>query len=652
MGALGVRLSSGVFYMEVELLEMKPPCYPQFGFAGASFASSDDYQGQGVGDDAISWAVDGERGKRWHGEGQRLAGPKWKEGDVIGLAVNLGAGALYVSVNGVYPDGGPAFERGVVPGGAVGEWLYPALSAANMRVRCNLGAGGFKHAPPPAPPAPPLYPGEVGDRHCETTVMLLLTPPAAPVVVGATTASAAQLAAGKLTSTRLTELLAQPGSSVATTTGGPGAGDGGAAQPAVLASDEERARGAQALPQRECLEWEARSARVLGQPKEAIERDATDAEARHARAGTAVVGVVLPMAPARAKQRLQGVRAVVAQIVGLPDAEGGGEAGGAGVRVVRVSGRTTSYCAVPSVAELRRLLAERSNADLRAHAAAAWGVAPADGAARADVVAAVVDAFARRELRKELAAALRGALEGMGAAGLEAALGPLLAEWNAAVSPAAPLEERMAAAAAALGSAARWEEVAAWAGLFRVRMQGRTRLGLEELMAREGERIGKFGLTRGEVLALYLYTGPEFVPMNGILRSFPLSLLDLLAGNTLCTTLFCISSALKKVATGTELPRSGKVYRGLGKMSLPAQFWVPHGDPAWRGGVERAFMSTTAERLVALFYANGRGTVVEISVGRIQIGGDVKFISMVTHAPRYTAVTVTPYFLIVEFHLF
>jgi hypothetical protein len=36
-----------------------------------------------------------------------------------------------------------------------------------------------------------------------------------------------------------------------------------------------------------------------------------------------------------------------------------------------------------------------------------------------------------------------------------------------------------------------------------------------------------------------------------------------------------------------------------------------------------------ADKGVALVYANGRGTVVEISVGRIQIGGDVSFLSMV-----------------------
>jgi hypothetical protein len=78
-------------------------------------------------------------------------------------------------------------------------------------------------------------------------------------------------------------------------------------------------------------------------------------------------------------------------------------------------------------------------------------------------------------------------------------------------------------------------------------------------------------------------------------------------------------------------------------MLLPAQFWVPHGSPAWRGGVERAFMSTTADKDVALFYANGKGTVVEISVGRIQIGGDVSFLSMVrTLSPPSSALGCRP----------
>jgi hypothetical protein len=242
----------------------------------------------------------------------------------------------------------------------------------------------------------------------------------------------------------------------------------------------------------------------------------------------------------------------------------------------------------------------------------------------------------RRELQSDFAAALRDGFGSMDARLLDSALDALLQDWRPSPpslgtpsAPAASREERIAAVVAELNSVARWEAVAGWTGLFRVRLQGRLRAGISELIIRENYRIKQYQLGKGEVLALHLYTGPEFVLMNGILRNFPQTIVDLLCGNTMCTTLFCISSALKKIGRGTELPRSGKVYRGLGKMLLPSQFWVQHDTPAWRGGVERAFMSTTADKSVALFYASGRGTVVEISVGRIQIGGDVSFLSMV-----------------------
>ena len=76
-------------------------------------------------------------------------------------------------------------------------------------------------------------------------------------------------------------------------------------------------------------------------------------------------------------------------------------------------------------------------------------------------------------------------------------------------------------------------------------------------------------------------------------------------------------------------------------MLLPSQFWVPHGEPAWRGGVEKAFMSTTADKAVALHYAKGKGTIVEIDVGRIQIGGDVSFLSMVRPPPPPPPIALT-----------
>ena len=50
--------------------------------------------------------------------------------------------------------------------------------------------------------------------------------------------------------------------------------------------------------------------------------------------------------------------------------------------------------------------------------------------------------------------------------------------------------------------------------------------------------------------------------MNGICRNYPPSIAELLEGdatvgsNRLCTTLFCISSALKKLSQTTPLPDS------------------------------------------------------------------------------------------------
>ncbi len=98
--------------------------------------------------------------------------------------------------------------------------------------------------------------------------------------------------------------------------------------------------------------------------------------------------------------------------------------------------------------------------------------------------------------------------------------------------------------------------------LHRGRIQGRTRLGLVALMEREKVKIEQYGLTASEVLGAHIYTGATFVPLNAICRSFPQIILDLLKGdgtvpdNRMCTTLFCISSCLKKLSQHTELPES------------------------------------------------------------------------------------------------
>ncbi|CAM9848886.1 unnamed protein product, partial [Discosporangium mesarthrocarpum] len=45
----------------------------------------------GVGDDNHSWACDGLRGMKWHGS---MAPWRWKQGDVMGCAVDLCAGNM------------------------------------------------------------------------------------------------------------------------------------------------------------------------------------------------------------------------------------------------------------------------------------------------------------------------------------------------------------------------------------------------------------------------------------------------------------------------------------------------------------------------------------------------------------------------------
>ncbi len=471
-------------------------------------------------DGIYTQAKNGNQQEQW-------TGPKWKEGDVIGMACNLDGGTIHVSVNGVYA-GGADFED-VVLGDAFGKWIFPFISNVKyrsmtgfdwgadvtMKMGYNYGQKSFKYDPPVSPP---LYPGEVGDRFRKTVVVLLLT-------AGEGSASV------KLTDKCLTALLTErPNDAIAFLNS--------LVEHRVLQSEEERARGAEVLPQSVCLEWDARYARVLALPAKDLEAEVTAAERRHAGAGTTLVGVVLPMPPALAQARVAGLLAAVAEVMGLPNCM---EDGFEDVRVVRMWAQTTVYCAVPSLADLRRRLGELSNAELRAAARNDWAVATADDEPRAVVVAAAVDAFVRQELQVDFAVALACAFTSAdavdGATRLDAALGPLLWRWTASRDsaepppPPAPSEQqdspwdsRIAAATARLDSEKRWAEVQEWVGLHRVRMQGRTRKGLKMLIQRETDKIGQCGLKEEEVLALHLCTGASPWPI-------PYLRLPLLQGN-------------------------------------------------------------------------------------------------------------------------
>ena len=140
-----VRLHGGCFYFELQVVKILS--VPQFGFCTHGFEMREDPRGDGTGDDLWSWAVDGERQKKWHKGGQGAYGSKWAVGDIIGFALDIrtaGAAAFSVSVNGSFAaPNGAAFTAIDAP------YLSPSFTG-DGRYRVNFGDRPFSHAPPDA----------------------------------------------------------------------------------------------------------------------------------------------------------------------------------------------------------------------------------------------------------------------------------------------------------------------------------------------------------------------------------------------------------------------------------------------------------------------------------------------------------------------
>jgi hypothetical protein len=105
---------------------------------------------------------------------------------------------------------------------------------------------------------------------------------------------------------------------------------------------------------------------------------------------------------------------------------------------------------------------------------------------------------------------------------------------------------------------------------------GREVIPISEFMEKEEAKRADLG--RDEVIATRLYTGPMFVLYNAVLRGFPDKDVDCLKGtdgkeNRYETTIFTISSAITKISKVTSVPPNCMLYRGLGGMILPRQFW-------------------------------------------------------------------------------
>jgi hypothetical protein len=157
---------------------------------------------------------------------------------------------------------------------------------------------------------------------------------------------------------------------------------------------------------------------------------------------------------------------------------------------------------------------------------------------------------------------------------------------------------------------------------------GRRIVAIEQLLERP--LAARAGLTRAEMITVVLYTGPMFVVYNGILRRFPKELYELFVeeDNLFSTTIFVLVSAVQKLSRCMRIPAGMMLFRGLGgTLELPDSF-TKADENGCKGYCEFGFMSTTADRNVAVQYSGVKdqkpqASIMEILPNAIDRGADI-----------------------------
>jgi hypothetical protein len=137
-------------------------------------------------------------------------------------------------------------------------------------------------------------------------------------------------------------------------------------------------------------------------------------------------------------------------------------------------------------------------------------------------------------------------------------------------------------------------------------------------------------LCEEEVTAVVLYSGPMFQVYNTILRQYPQDTFSIFrdGGNLFPTTIFVLVSAIQKLCRFTRIPEGTLLYRGLGgKTDLPDIFFQSD-KQGCSGYAEWGFLSTTADRDVALGYSGvkdrrPKAMVMVIETSSIDRGADI-----------------------------
>ena len=102
---------------------------------------------------------------------------------------------------------------------------------------------------------------------------------------------------------------------------------------------------------------------------------------------------------------------------------------------------------------------------------------------------------------------------------------------------------------------------------------GRDVRRLDDFLRQIQAEMARAGLLKVEAVCLCLYTGPMFMLYNASLRGFPNEDVEALEGNKFETTIFTIASGITKLSKVSDIPPGRLLFRGLGGMILPEQFW-------------------------------------------------------------------------------
>lgn len=169
---------------------------------------------------------------------------------------------------------------------------------------------------------------------------------------------------------------------------------------------------------------------------------------------------------------------------------------------------------------------------------------------------------------------------------------------------------------------------------------GRRIVPIDELL--KTDLAMRAALTRVEMIAVVLYSGPMFVIYNAVLRQYPENVYDVFrkSGNTFSTTIFVLVSAIQKLSRCMRIPPGTLLYRGLGgTMELPDSFSNAD-DNGCVGYTEYGFMSTTADRSVAVHYSGvnehkPKASIMEIHPNSVDRGADISEFSQYPGEKEY-----------------